>query len=76
MSEISGCRWYNPCSWFNSCCGDDEPGPRQPLVSGNDSRDGYRTPTQERRTVTTPGNTPTKSPTVKGEAVETGQQWE
>ena len=74
MSEVSGCRWYNPCSWFN-CCFEDKTGEREPL-KGSSSHDPHKTPETQRRGVSTPGNTPTKSPTIKGEAVTTGQDWE
>ena len=76
MSGINECHWYNPCSWFN-CCRQDQTGEREPLKGGEGSRsDSYTTLESQRRHVSTPGNTPTKSPSVKGEAVTKGQQWE
>lgn len=76
MSEVSGCRWYNPCSWFSSCCGDDKTGEREPLNGSSKTSHDPKTPETERRGVSTPGNTPTKSPGVKAERMVTGQQWE
>lgn len=74
MSEINGCRWYNPCSWF-SCCFEDQTGAREPL-NGPINQDPPKTPDAQRRVISTPGNTPTKSPTVKAERMVTGEQWE
>ena len=74
MSEVSRCSWYNPCSWFN-CCFEEETGAREPLT-GSINHDAPKTPESQIRHISTPGNTPTKSTVVKGEAVTGDQQWE
>ncbi len=78
MSGVNGCHWYNPCSWFN-CCFEGTADERAPL-KGNERKDSqddpHKTPESQRRGVSTPGNTPTKSPGVKADKMVTGQQWE
>ena len=76
MSEVSGCRWYNPCSWFNCYTEAEDPNPKQPFLQKDEQEEAPKTPESQKRTVTTPGNTPTKSPTVKGEEIDTKQQWD
>ena len=75
MSEISGCRWYNPCSWFSRCMGDQEENEETHYLRADD-QECYKTPESQKRSVITPGNTPTKSPTIKGEKVDTEHQWD
>ena len=80
MSGVNGCHWYNPCSWFN-CFFEDQTGAREPLTRDAldhpiNHTDAPKTPDSQRRGISTPGNTPTKSPTVKADKMVTGQTWE
>lgn len=66
--EGGGSSWWSWCC----CCGgtDEDEGMRRPLTA--EKQDGSKTPDGQRRVVT-PGHTPTKSPTVKGETLGTNQ---
>lgn len=73
MSEVSRCQWYNPCSWFSSCF-EDQTGEREPLT--NNGNQAPKTPDEKRVGVSTPGGTPTRSPSVQGDEMSSNEYFE